>query len=189
MSSEPDWEEILLLMYDTRVTVFNPATIDPESDAATRLSAEYNLFAQTDHSQSELAEIIKFMRETELIWKSAEIDVHDPKGDDGIIDLYDLSSKGFDVAHDIRMRNSQERRQDQRVSAQNNVNRAIGFLTLGLLFINLTNAFLQAVIDLNYPQLAVGSLFVLNLVVFVAIAGLVYTSGLLTENRSETSLN
>jgi len=180
MSTEPDWEEILLLMYDTRQSVYTPATIDPESDAATRLSAEYNLFAQTDHSQSELADIIQFMRETELIWKSGEIDVHDPKGDDGIIDLYDLSSKGFDVAHDIRMRKSQQRKEDERVSAQNDVNRAIGFLTLGLLFINLTNAFLQAVIDLDYPQLAVGSLFLVNVMTVVAIAALVYRSGLLT---------
>jgi len=175
------------LMYDTRQSVFNPATIDPESDAATRLSAEYNLFAQTDYSQSELADIIQFMEETELIWKSMEIDVQDPKGDDGIIDIYDLSSKGFDVAHDIRMKNSRERKQDQRASAQHDVNRAIGFLTLGLLFINLTNAILQAVVDLDYPQLAVGSLFVVNFVVVVAIAGLVYKSGLLTEDSPEAS--
>lgn len=173
-----------MLMYDTRQSVFNPATIDPDSSAATRLSAEYNLFAQTDHSQSELADIIQFMRETELIWKSGEIDVHDPKGDDGIIDLYDLSSKGFDVAHDIRMKNLQEEKQDQRVSEQNNINRAIGFLTLGLLFINFTDSALQTVVDLAYPRIAANILFLVNIVVIVTISVLIYRSGLLSGSES-----
>jgi predicted transcriptional regulator len=114
----PDWPRVLGHLYDHQLL----AVSSNRSARGERVS-ERDLQDEVDLNPVELRDAIEFMEHAGLM--SQKRSGHD----------YKITRDGFQVAHDLRMQEQEQRLEDARSRRQSDVNRAIGFLTLGLLFV------------------------------------------------------
>lgn len=102
---------------------------------------------------------------------------------------YNLTAKGFDVAHTRSLRRQQQQREKRRDQRQHEVNRAIGFLTLGLVFIGFVQATIVAIVGFEAQLLPVQLIqfglalivLTLGLLAVVAIGVLLWRFGMLAS--------
>ncbi|MDF9744521.1 hypothetical protein [Natrinema salsiterrestre] len=127
----PDWLKVLLALYESQI-----ATIDLPIQGSLAVDPNNPAYSETDLEVDEFNEAMSFLRDTGLV----EI----PQSDH-----YIITGKGFSVVHDWKQRQQQTRAETQRSKRQNNVNRIIGYLTLGLVAISAINAVASSVASIN----------------------------------------
>ncbi|WP_396612894.1 hypothetical protein ACH9L7_06380 [Haloferax sp. S1W] len=159
MDNEPTWSMVIRSMY--RLGEDYHEYIDADSyptlrsgDEGTQKSKKktewckdtgkrqyQNIKSDTNLSMEQIEDSVGWLRNAGLI------DVMEPF-DDVSLDKYPirLNGDGFKVAHDQSMLVKQESREEQRVEEQNQINTAIGLLTLGLLFATMADTAVQALI-------------------------------------------
>lgn len=71
--------------------------------------------------------------------------------------------------------------QDSRNQRQHDVNRAVGFLTLGLILMGLVQATITALVGKNAPLVEINGILGLGLVVAVGLGIPLYQTGLLSS--------
>jgi DNA-binding MarR family transcriptional regulator len=91
---------------------------------------------------------------------------------------YTLTEKGFDVAHNRSLQKQEKRREQKMEKRQYDANRAIGVLTLGLVFVGVLRATISALVGTDaehqfiHLTLVIGSIVVVVLVLLLAFSGM-----------------
>ena len=98
---------------------------------------------------------------------------------------YMLTKKGFDVVHTRALRRHEQRMEDSRNRRQHSVNRAIGYLTLGLVLMGYIQATITALVGKYAPLWQVNGVLVIGVFVAVGLAVLLFQSGLLSTWDTE----
>jgi hypothetical protein len=94
---------------------------------------------------------------------------------------YTLTEKGFSIAHDIHQNRRHDERQQRRTKRQHEVNRAIGFLTLGLVLVNFIQTVMTGIVGFGSPLWQANVIILVGTAVIVGIAYLLTTSGMLSQ--------
>ena len=134
-------------------------------------------------SDSQINQTVSFLETNELL-RQGESENGEP--------VYTLTQDGFSVAHNRHILQKQQSREQSRARNQLQVNRAIGYLTVGLLIATVLNPIMQYAGRPEYLgqssslQLLAG-VTVVNLVVVGGIIYKLWGSGLLTERQGESS--
>lgn len=188
MDDEPDWAILLETLYDGERSRFkrNQRSGGPLPDSNV-------LIDETGLSRDELNEAIQYLRDAGLL---------KPTGDSG---QFKITEEGFQVAHDRRMQQQQQQREDRRVERQqeledqrvkqqeeredrrakrhHQINRAVAFLTLGLMTVTVGDSAARVFVGKNDFFGAFGA--VVAGLILVAVFTLVLNySGLLSAYSS-----
>lgn len=92
-----------------------------------------------------------------------------------------LTEKGFGVAREQVRRHHQEQAENDRVKRQNDVNRAIGFLTLGLVAVTFLHTAIITLGQLGYSNRIIQIALIADGVVTTLILGAIAWTGVLAE--------
>lgn len=167
MSKEPNWTAVLRTLYNHEITIdvqMTDRAVAVKVAKLTGLDPESVSAAITDLTEIGLVE-------TE----------HKELGERGYNKIR-LTERGFQIAHEREMNTQQEEREDDRIERQNEINRAIGFLTVGLLVTTLFDTVVAAELQSNLQLLTPQTIVLVDLVLVLAIIGAISRSGVLTQN-------
>jgi len=119
MTGRPDWEQILLKIYEEQNGELDVTHNSTSKPSVSRKSVASDMGL----NELEKREAFDFMHKSGLIAPNRN-------------DRFQITPKGFEVAHELRMLERQEEQQDDRSKQQRKVNMAVGYLTVGLLAVN-----------------------------------------------------
>jgi len=186
MSYEPDWAFILGYIYDNQMKEVGASLKNHEQVEVNRHSYIQN---KLQMDESEVKDAFEYMLQAGLV------DAHS-KGSP-----LRLTPRGFEVAHERRMQRLQERREDRRLERQqefenkrverqekredrrskrqHEVNRAVAFLTLGLVAVSVLDSAVRAFVGDGEISAAYSTVLV-GLVMLGSFAVILYYFGLLS---------
>lgn len=166
MPEEPTWAVVLNSLYKTRL-----AGEEFHEDRRIVILAD-----EIGRSKTEISNVLSQMSDQGLINIPSSYK-----------ESLTLTEKGFDVAHTRELRRQEQRREQKRDKRQHDVNRAIGFLTVGLLFTGFLQAWIAALVGEEARLLFINGALLLGFGVVVGIAVLLWTSGMLASWDSDGS--
>lgn len=167
---EPTWAVVLHALYENKM-----AGSDFDKYGYHRMSRNIAIADEVDRNQEEITLSLSQMSNQGLVNKPSR---NTGKG-------YTLTEKGFDVAHTRDLRRQEQRREQKRDKRQHEVNRAIGFLTIGLLFTGLLQAWIAALIGKEAQvSFVIGTLLV-GFIIVVGITVILWKSGMLAAWDSD----
>lgn len=94
-------------------------------------------------------------------------------------DRVGLSDHGFKIAHQRKMQELQSEEENQRIKSQNQVNTAIGFLTLGILFVTYADTTLTLLHEMGLSQRGIRTGMLINAMIVLFIALVIWRTGML----------
>lgn len=162
--NEPTWAVVLHTLYENGM-----AGDSFDELGYSEFARKQAIAKEVDRDPAEVSRAIREMVDTNLI-----NDVPTSNRMQG----YSLTKKGFDVAHTRSLRRQEQQRENRRDQRQHEVNRAIGFLTFGLLVIGLVQATTVAIAGFDV-QLLSAQLIQLGLIYIVLTAGLGVIAGII----------
>lgn len=181
MSEEPEWAKVLDTVYKENLVWEADADFDEDHPVVSAVDLD------SKATQRNLA----FLSQAGLIGRlhvGVKADVSYP-GREGLMGLSGeaerrgthtgLTERGFSVAHRREVMQQQEQEEERRIQSQNEVNSAIGYLTLGLLFVTFMDTFLSTMVPLNLPIETVYVALLLDAVIVFVISLLLYRTNLL----------
>ncbi|WP_247729906.1 hypothetical protein [Halovivax limisalsi] len=149
MKDEPNWAVILDTIYRNNVTWPSDTNFDKDHPVVSAV----NLDAET------VQENLAMLSQSGLVGKThvgMKADIPRP-GKEGLKGItgearrqgthVGLTARGFHVAHEREVMEQEQKEQDRRIQSQNEINSAIGFLTLGLLFVNFVDTWITVTLD------------------------------------------
>lgn len=171
VGEEPKWAVVLRAIYENKMAGHD--FLDYGFDELDRQKA---IAEETGLEHKEVSNTITQMVNQGLI---NGIPSNDP------FQGYTLTKKGFDVAHTRALRRQEQRREQNRDKRQHGVNRAIGFLTVGLLFTGFLQAWIAALVGEEARLLFINGALLLGFVIVVGIAIMLLRSGMLASWDSD----
>ncbi|MFK5603670.1 hypothetical protein [Haloferax volcanii] len=193
MDEEPTWSVVIRSMYrrgedyhsyldeDSYPSLSSKDKGTEKSEKKTKWCREignkqhHNIKKDTGLTDSEIESSISWLDSANLI------DSMEPFDDVSLDRLpIRLNQSGFEVAHDQFMLNKQENREDQRNSQQNQINTAIGLLTLGLLFATAADTSIQVFMTEGFTQRTISFGLITEWIIVGAIAVVLQRTGLLS---------
>ncbi|WP_276255611.1 hypothetical protein [Halomontanus rarus] len=183
MDKDPTWTEILNTIYRENIVWSPDADFDEEHPVVS--AVELNV--------KTVQENLAMLSQSGLVGRvhvGIQADIPRPEME-SVIGISDgakrqgthvgLTARGFHVAHEREVMEQEQEEQDRRIQSQNEINSAIGFLTLGLLFINFTDTWITALLDSSMSSwsITMWSGLLANSAVILALAVLLYQTGLL----------
>lgn len=160
MGSTEIWASILRFLHDGESVGWDYNGKDAEQ------WADY-----LDEPESQVRFAINYLEQAELI---------EPDGKGG----YLLTPRGFDVAHQRQMSRKESKIEQKRTKRQNDVNRAIGILTFGLLFATFADTALSIYLDSNFPPWTLTLGLGMEGLVIISVSFLLYKNELLSFNSN-----
>lgn len=161
MIQEPKWSLILDYLYSGEIKQIQGREDLHDDTVATRDDIREEL----ELNYSEIDNSLEYMDAAGLI---SETKRHSEN--------YVLTPRGFQVAHDREKMKTQqenenkrlkrqEKRQDHRAKNQNEINSAIGYLTVGLVFVTFSHTLVYSLFQVDAPIFSIGiSIFVASIV-------------------------
>jgi len=172
MSTEGDrlWPEILDWMYSHRVS-----PQDVETDTHDREVQIRRLAEETDGEDRETVErVLEYMTDVGLLRG------YGVNSSDGTY-IYALTKRGFDIAHERKLREQRKKREERQSLRQDRINRSVAYLTLGLVLIGAVDTTVRAFVG-RFPEgstITLIGLVALGWIVVVAMFVAIWQSGLL----------
>lgn len=168
MSETPDWERVILELYENQQRELNVSLgVGGEAEA----DRHHSLAADMDIERRDLEKAIDFMNAAGLVDART-------RGDS-----FHITPKGFEVAHELRMLEHQEDQEDKRAKRQQKVNMGVGYLTVGLLVVNL---FSPMIIAFGLDAFSFTILLIaLDFIAVIIVLNHLRNSGLLTSEIIE----
>lgn len=194
---EPAWIKVLETIYDEDIYWEDDADIDSDHPVVSAL----------DDDPEEVQNHLAFLSQVELIGHvkaGMTADVPRP-GKESMMPVSDvdrrqglymgLTPRGFSVVHQRRMQERQDSREDNRLERQENlenkrakrqheINRAIAFLTLGLMVVTVIDSAVRAFVGKGAYDHAFQTVFA-GLVLVIVFAVILNLSGLLSSLEIE----
>lgn len=175
MDNEPDWTLILERLYHGEQKQIQKQK-DPHDDTIITTDEIYEGY---DLNYTEIDNILEYLDTAGLIQET-----------DKYSDEYVLTPRGFQVIHDRVMMEKKEeyedkrmeereKQEDRRIQSQNEVNSAVGYLTLGLLFVTFAHTVVIAMIEKGAGVFVLSILLVVESIIIVGISLLLSRTGLL----------
>lgn len=183
MDNEPEWAKVLDEIYRENIVW----SMDEE------LNDEHPVVSSVDFDPETVQENLALLSQSGLIGQvqvGIRADVPRP-GKEGVIGITEnarqhgthvgLTARGFHVAHERDMRKKEQEEQDRRIQSQNEINSAIGYLTLGLLFINFVDTWVATALNGGISNLSpsVWVALISAAIIIVAYSIILYQTGLL----------
>ena len=169
---EPVWAQTLRVLYENGM---QDGTFDEYGYS--ELARQHAIAEELNKRPVEVARALRSMEGLDLI--------------DGVPSNrrqgYTLTEKGFSVAHSRSLRRHEQELEDSRNKRQHNVNRAIGFLTLGLVLVGLIQATVSALRGNSAPLWETNAVLGVGVLVVVVIGLLLWQSGLLSERKGNNN--
>jgi hypothetical protein len=136
---EPDWVNVLLTLYDEERSRFR----HDSSDSEYSIPKSHILVGEegTGLSRDEVDNALMFLRDSGLM----KIDFDNDK--------WEITEKGFSIAHERVMTEKQEDRKTERVKRQNDTNKQIVKLTLAIVFMDAISISISAILNLDEDAL------------------------------------
>lgn len=183
MAEAPVWAEILEKIYRENI-VWSP---DDDFDD------EHPVISEVEFEAETVQENLAMLSQSGLVGRvhvGIPADITRP-GKEGIVGMSDrakregshigLTPRGFHVAHEREVMDQEKDEQDRRIQSQNEINSALGFLTLGLLFVNFSDTWILATLDTpvaSWPE-SILLWFVADVVIVGVLAVMLYRTELL----------
>ncbi|WP_396613978.1 hypothetical protein ACH9L7_19780 (plasmid) [Haloferax sp. S1W] len=168
---DPDWAKVLEVFYER-----NPSFEYTESPS------EIHSFLGHDGR----LEGIDLTSEIQMLKKIGALEVKettvDLAGDgerDETMHYITLTSRGFDVAHERSLRKEQREFEEEQTNRQNELNSAVGLLTMGLLVVAGAQLLVQSIGVASLSTSVALAVGVAGLLVVGSLAFKIYNSGLL----------
>jgi F0F1-type ATP synthase assembly protein I len=187
MDQEPNWANVLETLYESQLKEIKSRDDPHDTTAVSR----DELDGELDLTLHEIKESLDYMETAGLLQLT-----------DTVHDIYVLTPKGFQVAHERRMQkrrddredqrlerqqefeenrvDHQEAREDERAKRQHEVNRAVAFLTLGLMTVTVIGATIRIFVA-QQSYTAAYSTIIVGLILIVASAAILHYFGLLSS--------
>jgi DNA-binding MarR family transcriptional regulator len=163
---EPPWTRVLLALYE------NNMEGDSFDDYGySMLLRKVAIREELDAEASDVSSAIRQLKKLDLIREPSA-----GRRQDG----YQLTKRGFDVAHEIESRRRSKRREREQKKRQHSTNRAIGLLTLGLVLVGLIQASITAAAGVNSPLWQVNAFLVVGVGTVIGIGWLLYRDRMLS---------
>jgi len=149
MTTQPEWAIVLDKIYKENIVW------EPEIE----IDKEHPVVKVVGMSAKSVQENLALLDQAGLIGQvhvgiSADIPRPDKEGLIGIPEEarsrgthIGLTERGFSVAHERQVMEKQQEEQDRLIGSQNEINSAIGFLTLGLLFLTFADTWTSAALN------------------------------------------
>ncbi|GAA0209025.1 hypothetical protein [Halobaculum roseum] len=152
-SDEPSWATVLRALYNgERSTVKR----SPAKDRKVLRSEQ--IFDRIDLNQEEVDNAVEYLIDANLIEEGQSR-----------TDPYRLTNRGFEIAHQRAINNRQMNREDQRSQRQHGINRAVAYLTIGLLLVGLFDLFVSGYSNIGTADWQISLMMVLAGVVVLQI--------------------
>jgi hypothetical protein len=164
-----DWERVLKAMYETEQSFI-------KRDSTHMIPMDHRLFDYLDLDHTEVVDAVEYLKDAGLI------DYVTKSSSDRNQSEYVLTDAGFKVIHDLELVRWKEgieearierelEEEDRRAKRQHRVNRAIAFLTLGLMLVTVIDTAVRATVgvmnnDIGWVLTSIG-LIVVGLFAFV----------------------
>lgn len=165
-NKKPPWETVLEYLYTTEQLQLPRAPEETElylSEDSDQLTNDLKLNFQKANKS------VRYLYKSGLIKKATSED-HDL--------VWELTEKGFSVAHERKMLRRQEQREDERTGNQIRVSRAVGYLTLGLLVATVFDSIVEIALQWSAQMLI--AIVLLEAALVSTIAILIFKSNLLS---------
>lgn len=166
MQEKPNWAILLNNLYRQEQSRF-----DRNQGSGGALTEDHPLIHQTGLTREELNKSIQYLRDSGLLRTT------------GSSDKFVLTEKGFEVAHERHNQSWSERLQSERIEDQNDVNRAIGFLTLGVLFFAFTDSTFYVISQTATPEWGYFVGLIVNFLAFIVILVLLQKAEMLKKTN------
>lgn len=136
---EPDWANVLLTLYDEERSRFR----HDSSDSDYSIPESHLLVGEggTGLSRDEVDNALVFLRDSGLM----EVDLESNE--------WEMTEKGFSIAHERVMTEKQESRETERAKRQNNTNKQIVNLTLAIVFMHAIDTSISTVFNFDKKSL------------------------------------
>ena len=178
MTDEPDWSILLRTLYEDERSRFNRNV-----ETGGSLPRDHILAGETGLGYERTNEAVQYLRDAGLLETTA-------KGK-----RFKITKKGFEVAHERRMQNRRDRREDQRIrqqeesedqraKRQHEVNLAVATLTLGLMLVTVLGSAVRVFVERNEDELALYTVGV-GMVTVVRFGLVFYRLGLFSRFQGE----
>jgi hypothetical protein len=143
MNEQPDWATVLEWMYSRGRGYIEGPPQDPDDvkGGPVLLLGDATLIEATELTNDELDDAVSYLLHTGLIEETTV--------DPGYTH-YQMTEKGFRVAHERVMQRREQTLEDERADRQTDANLAIGWLTVALVVVSAVDAAINA-IGLNHP--------------------------------------
>lgn len=200
MTTEPEWASVLRVLYSEGMHLRDwkePENLQAIREEDTGSEAhqqvidwkqsvaqnQYNrIQEQTSLSEDTIEEAARWLANYNLI------SLNKSKMDEeaGYVGPYpmELTEKGFGVAREQDRQYHQEQSEDARVKRQNDVNRAIGFLTLGLVAVTFLHTAIITLNQLPYSNFVIQVALIMDGVITVLVLGGIAWTGVLRREHS-----
>lgn len=179
--SQPEWAEILDVLYENQVKKLEMGD-DPHED--TQIGID-DLREDLEMSRIDVKNALEYMSAAGLVTQAGS-----PSSS-----AHFLTPKGFEVAHDRWLQRARDEKEDERLESQeenemqraeqqHEVNRAIAFLTLGLMTVTVIDSTVRAFVGAGdyYSDFGV---VIIGPVLIMLMTGLLYYFGLLSPLSQE----
>jgi len=180
MNNNPDWAVVLEAMYECGEELIldiehldEKKTRPDDYDTKTQFERIVLLKDKTDLNIREINKSLRHLYDMGLIER---YDMYD------LDNRFGLSNQGFMVAHQRKMRQVEMDEENLRIQSQNEVNTAIGFLTLGILFVTYADTTLSLLHATGSSQSVIVIGMVVNAVIILLITLVIWKTGLLNLN-------
>lgn len=176
---EPTWAVVLHTLYENTM-----AGGEFDEYGYHRMSRNAAIANEVDRDRGEVVRSLSQMENQGLI--------NEPNRNIG--QGYTLTEKGFDVAHSRELRRQEQRREQQRDKRQHGVNRAIGYLTLGLVLTGVLQMTITALLGIGSLSFSISNIVLSLSLIRVLLVGygvvlglgvLLWKSGMLAAWENE----
>jgi len=163
MTDDPDWSILLQTLYEDERSRFNRNV-----ETSGSLPRDHILAGETGLGYERTNKAVQYLQDAELLETAAEGK------------RFKITRKGFDVAHDRRVQDRRDQREDRRTKRQHEVNRAIAFLTLGVMGVTVLDSAVRVFLGRNSYILALVIIGV-GIAITIAFGIVLYKLGLLSR--------
>lgn len=174
VDDRPIWAEVLRVLYDE--------TGGPR----------WGMAEQNEKERTEMISKALDRRDVEVDQHGIHVTLH-RMAEVGLVDKegtetrppFTLTSKGFDVAHERQREEQRVKREKRRDKRQHEVNRGVGFLTLGLVFVGIIQAGVVALTDTHSPLWQVYGILMVGIVIVIGLFFWIQQTGMLASWNAE----
>lgn len=163
-NDEPTWALILQAIYE-----YSMAGESFDEHGYSELARQIAIAKEIDRDAAEVARSISQLVSIGLL---NDVPGNRRRG-------YTLTKDGFDVAHTRSLRRDESQKEQARNKRHHEVNRAIGLLTIGLVFVGLLRATVVAMVGQGVSQMLLNATLGIGLFTVIVIVFILKKSGML----------